>query len=254
MPTSIHPTAIVEPGAQLGVDCEIQAYAVITRYAQLGDRVVVYPHAVVGGDPQHLKFDRKTETYARVGAGTVVRESATINRSSQPGQATIIGENGFIMATAHVAHDCVVGNNVVLANNAMLAGHVTVGDFTFVGGGTGVHQFVRIGPGVMIGGLSRITRDIGPFLLVAERDEVSGLNLIGLKRRGVSREAIREIKTAFREVFSTPGNIRDVAAGALASARYATSESKAFLEFFSAGKRSFARPVAKLDVEDADES
>lgn len=253
MPTVIHPTAIVEPGAQLGVDCEVQAYAVVTRYAQLGDRVVVHPHSVVGGDPQYLKFERTTESYVRVGAGTVIRESVTLNRSTHAGQATVIGENCFIMATAHVAHDCLLGNQVILANNAMLAGHVVVGDFTFIGGGTGVHQFVRIGPGAMVGGLSRITRDIGPYLLVAERDEVSGLNLVGLKRRGVSRESIREIKEAFRQVFHTPGNIRDVASAALTTGAFHSPEAKAFLEFFSAGKRSFARPLARLEVDKDDE-
>ena len=238
----IHPTAIIEPGAQLGADCEIHAYAVVTKYAVLGDRVVVHPFAVVGGDPQYLKFDRATPSAARVGAGTVLREYVTVNRSIHAGKETVVGENCFLMSGAHVAHDCAVGSNVVLANNALLAGHVSVGDFSFIGGGAAVHQFTRIGEGVMVGGLSRITRDLAPFTIVAERDEVSGLNLVGLKRRGFSRDVIRELKEAFRAVYAEPGNIRDLAARALASANFGTAEARRFLEFFAAGKRSFARP------------
>ncbi|HEU5079253.1 MAG TPA: acyl-ACP--UDP-N-acetylglucosamine O-acyltransferase [Opitutaceae bacterium] len=245
MATVIHPTAIVEPGAELGVDCEIQAYAVITRYAQLGDRVVVSPHAVVGGEPQYLKFDRRTDTRAIVGAGSVLRESVTINRSVYEGKATQIGRDCFIMACGHVAHDCVVGNNVVIANTAMLGGHATVGDFAFIGGGAAVHQFTRVGESAMIGGLSRVSCDIAPFLLAAERDEVSGLNLLGLKRRGFDRAAIQELKTAFRSVFGTTGNIRALATAALESKTYSTAPAQQFLSFFQTGKRSFARPSRK---------
>jgi UDP-N-acetylglucosamine acyltransferase len=239
----IHPTAIVEPGAQLGADCEIHAHAIITRHAILGDRVVVHPFAVVGGDPQYLKFERTTESFARVGSGSVLREYVTINRAIHAGQSTVLGENCFLMSGAHLAHDCMVGNHVVLANNALLAGHVSVGDFAFIGGGAAVHQFTRIGESVMLGGLARITRDLAPYTMVAERDEVSGLNLIGLKRRGFSREAIRELKQAFRAVYAEPGNIRELAARALHAGGYTSAEARRFLEFFTAGKRSFARPA-----------
>lgn len=237
----IHPTAIIEPGAQLGADCEIMAHAVVTRHAVLGDRVIVHPGAVVGGDPQFLKFDRRTPTFARVGEGTVVRENATINRSIYEGQATVIGARCFLMAGAHAGHDCAVADDVVLANNTMLAGHVTVGAFTFVGGGAGIHQFVRIGESVMIGGLARITRDLAPFTIVAERDEVSGLNLVGLKRRGFSREAIRELKEAFRAVYLQNGDVRRLAAAVVSSGACASAEAARFLAFFAEGKRGFAR-------------
>ena len=240
----IHPTAIIEPGAQLGADCEIMAHAVITRHAVLGDRVVVHPGAVVGGDPQFLKFDRRTPTFARVGEGAVIRENATVNRSIYENQATVIGARSFLMAGAHAGHDCTVAEDVVLANNVMLAGHVAVGAGCFVGGGAGVHQFVRIGEGVMIGGLARITRDLAPFTIVAERDEVSGLNLVGLKRRGFSRDVIRELKEAYRAVYFGAGDIRRLAAGALDSGAYASAEARRFLEFFAEGKRGFARALA----------
>ena len=241
MPTFIHPTAVVEDGAQLGADCEILAHAIVTRHAVLGDRVVVHPGAVVGGDPQYLKFDRATPTFVRVGAGTVIRENVTLNRAIHAGNATVVGARCFLMAGSHAGHDCELGDDVVLANNAMLAGHVTVGSFTFVGGGAGIHQFCRIGESAMISGLSRISRDLAPFTITAERDHVSGLNLVGLKRRGFSRDAIRELKEAFRAVYYGIGNIRELAATALASGGYQSAEARRFLEFFAGGKRGFAR-------------
>ncbi len=145
------------------------------------------------------------------------------------------------MANSHAGHDCALGDDVVLANNVMLAGHVTVGSFSFVGGGAGIHQFCRIGDSVMVSGLARISRDLAPFTINAERDEVSGLNLVGLKRRGFSRESICELKTAFRAVYFGRGNIRELAVAALASGAYVTVEAKRFLEFFAGGKRGFAR-------------
>lgn len=251
MATSIHPTAIVEPGAQLGSDCVIHAHAIVTKHCVLGERVVVHPFAVLGGDPQYLKFDPATASGVRIGAGTVVREHVTVNRSIYGGGYTTVGENGFLMATSHVAHDCVLGSNVVLANAALLAGHVTVGDHTFLGGGAAVHQFCRIGEGVMVAGHASITRDVAHFTMVAERDEVVGFNAIGLRRRGITRPAIAELKQAFHAVYFTPGNIRIVAAEALASGAYTTSEARRFLEFFSEGKRSFAR-ARRANADDAE--
>jgi UDP-N-acetylglucosamine acyltransferase len=245
----IHPTAIIEPGAQLGVDCEIMAGAVVTRHAVLADRVVVHPGAVVGGEPQYLGFDRATPSFVRVGEGTVIRENVTLNRAVGAGQATVVGARCFLMACSHVGHDCVVGDDVVLANNVMLAGHVEVGAFSFVGGGAGVHQFVRVGESVMVSGLSRISRDLPPFVIVAERDEISGLNLVGLKRRGLPRETIRELKEAFRRVYFRSGDIRRLAADAASAggeAGLASAEAKRFLAFFEGGKRGFARPVRAL--------
>lgn len=236
----IHPTALVEPGAQLGADCEIMAGAVVTRHGVLGAGVTVHPYAVVGGDPQYLRFERAIASSVRIGAGAVIREHVTLNRSIQAGQATVVGARCFLMANAHVAHDCVVGDDVVLANNVMLAGHVTVGAGTFVGGGAGIHQFCRIGEGAMVAGLARVTLDVPPFTMVAERDEIIGFNLVGLKRRGTAREAVRELKEAFRAVYFTPGNIRAVAASLVGGA--ASPEARRFLEFFAEGKRGIARP------------
>jgi UDP-N-acetylglucosamine acyltransferase len=237
----IHPTAIIEPGAQVGADCEIMAHAIVTRHVVLGSRVVVHPFAVVGGDPQYLKFDPKAATGVRVGSGTVIREHVTINRSAHPGKFTTVGDNCFLMASCHVAHDCELGNHVVFANAALLAGHVTVGDHSFLGGGAAVHQFCRIGESVMVAGHASITRDVPHFTMVAERDDVIGFNIVGLRRRGFSRAAIAELKAAFHDVYFTPGNIRDVALQRLAANAFESAEARRFLEFFSGGKRSFAR-------------
>ncbi len=244
---SIHPTAIIEDGVQLGAGCVVQAHAIIRRHTVLGDGVVVHPFAVVGGDPQYLKFDPATVSGVRIGAGTVIREHVTINRSIHAGKNTIVGARCFFMANSHAGHDCILADDVVLANNVMLAGHVEVGSFTFVGGGAGVHQFVRIGEGVMVGGLTRLTKDVAPFLMVAERDEVPGFNVVGLKRRGFGREAIRELKECFRDVFAA-GDPRKAAAARL-GAGVASAEARRFLEFFGAGKRGFARPAAGLKNE-----
>jgi UDP-N-acetylglucosamine acyltransferase len=247
----IHPTALVEPGAQLGANCTIHAHAIITRHAVLGDGVVVHPFAVVGGEPQFLKFDPATPSFVRLGASTVVREHCTINRSIYPQKATEIGARCFLMANAHVGHDCVVEHDVVLANNAMLGGHATIGRYTFFGGGAGVHQFGRVGEGAMIAGLARVTRDVAPYLLMSERNEISGFNLIGLKRRGVGREAIQELKACYARVFG--GGSPRTLAEALLAAGVQSPEARRFLEFFLAGKRPVARPGRTASSETGDE-
>lgn len=236
----ISSSAFIEPGAQLGRDVRVMAGAVITRWARLGDGVVVHPGAVVGGDPQYLKFDADTASYVDVGPGTVIREHVTLNRSIQPEQATRIGARCFLMACSHVAHDCVVGDDVVLANNALLAGHVTIDAFSFVGGGAAIHQFCRIGAVAMVAGLARITRDVPPYTMVAERDELIGLNLVGLKRRGWSREPMREVKALYRQICTPVGNPREAAVAR--EKDVVSDEAREFVSFFAGGKRGFCRP------------
>jgi len=252
MKSSIHPTAIVEPGAELGDGCVIHAGAIVRAGVILGERVQVHPYAVVGGDPQVLRFDPAVRTGTRVGAGTVVREYVTINRSTEPGAFTEVGSNCLLMACSHVAHDTVVGNNVVVANAVLLAGHIVVGNNVVLGGGSAYHQFSRIGDGAMVGGLSRITLDIPPYVMIAERNEVSGLNLVGLRRRGATREAINELKEAFRLVYFKTGNIREIAREALAGGSFKGAEALNFLQFIVAGKRGIARARRKADLEAED--
>jgi UDP-N-acetylglucosamine acyltransferase len=241
MATVIHPTAIVEAGAELGVDCDIRAGAIITRHCVLGDRVVVHPLAVLGGDPQDLKFDTRTPSRVRIGADSVVREHVTIHRSTKPDGVTEIGEHSFLMASSHIAHDCRVADHVVLANAVLLAGHVEVGRYAFLGGGAVIHQFCRIGESVMLSGGSRVSQDLAPYVLAAERNAIVGLNLIGLRRRGVARTAVAQLKEAFRRIYLQPGNIRERAGAALLEAQFGSAEARAFLTFFTTGKRGFAR-------------
>lgn len=238
---SIHPNAIVEAGAVLGDGCVIHAGAIVTRHAVLGDRVVVHPYAVVGGDPQDLKFDTATRSGLRVGARTVIREHVTLHRATRADGWTEVGADCYLMVGCHVAHDCRLGDRVIMANAVLLAGHVQIGDGAFVGGGAVVHQFTRVGEGAMVGGAARVSRDLPPFSMVTERDEVVGLNVVGLRRRGLSRQTLAELKLAFRTVNVTVGDMREIAAAELASGRYASPEARRYLEFFAGGRRSFVR-------------
>ena len=249
---SIHPTAIIEEGAQLGTGCTVHARAIITGHVRLDDGVVVHPGAVIGGDPQDLRFDPATPSGVRIGAGTVLRENVTVNRATTAGGDTVVGARCFLMAGTHIAHDCVVGDNVVLANNVLLAGFVNLGPFSFVGGGAAFHQFTRVGECAMVGGLARITLDIPPFVMAAERDEIVGLNLVGLKRRGFSREVVTELKECFREVFFDGGNVRHRAQELLARG-WQSAEARRFLEFFAGGRRGIARARRVWSTEHAAE-
>ncbi len=238
---SIHPTAIVEDGARLGPGCIVHAHAIVRRHAELGEGVIVHPGAVIGGDPQDLKFDPTTDSGVRIGARTVLREHVTVNRATRPGTCTEVGADCFLMTGSHVAHDGRLGDGVVLANAVLLGGHVQVGERAFLGGGALFHQFVRIGPLAMISGGARMAQDVAPYVMAAERNEVIGLNVVGARRRGFARETIAEIKRAFRAVYFAPGNIRELAAAALAGGGYASAEACAFLAFFAGGRRGFAR-------------
>lgn len=237
----IHPTALIDVGARLGAGCVIHAHAVITRHCELGDAVVVHPFAVIGGDPQDLKFDTDTQTGVRIGARTVIREHVTISRATRSGGSTEIGPDCFLMAACHVAHDCRIGSGVVIANAALLAGHIQIGDRAFLGGGAVIHQFCRIGEGAMIGGGARISRDIAPFTMATERNAVIGLNIVGLRRRGLKREVLQEIKRAFRALDTPVGNLREIAAATLQRGSFTSAEARAFLDFFQGGQRGFAR-------------
>ena len=238
---TIHPTAIVENGAQLGAGCVIHAHAIVTRHCALGDGVVVHPFAVVGGEPQDLNFDPATRSGVRIGARTMIREHVTIHRATKADSWTEVGAGCFLMVSCHVAHDCRLGDRVIMANAVLLGGHVSVGGGAFVGGGAVVHQFARIGDGAMIGGAARVARDVPPFTMITERDEVVGLNVVGLRRRVLPRQTVEELKRAFRAVNVSAGNMRELAAGALASGEYSSAESRTFLEFFREGRRGFVR-------------
>jgi UDP-N-acetylglucosamine acyltransferase len=239
----IGPFAVVEAGARLGPGCVLAAHAIVRSSATLGAGVRVDSFAVVGGDPQDLAFDRASATRVEVGDGSVLREHVTVHRATAPGGATRIGAGCLLMAGAHVAHDCQVGSGAILANGCMLGGHVEVGGQAFVSGGVAVHQFCRIGGGALVSGNAVITEDVAPQLLAHGRNEVAGLNLVGLRRRGASPAVIAELKQAYRTVFEPGASCADQARRALAGDAFATPEGRAFLEFFLGGRRGrFASP------------
>ncbi|RMG58064.1 MAG: acyl-ACP--UDP-N-acetylglucosamine O-acyltransferase [Deltaproteobacteria bacterium] len=218
--SEVHPTAIVDPtafldkgvtvgpyaivgrNAKIGRGTSIGAFAVIGPNTTMGESNRVYPHAVVGEDPQDLKYGGE-ETELLVGDRNIFREFVTVHRGTgEGGGKTVIGSGNLFMAYCHVAHDCIIGNGVVMANAATLAGHVEVHDHAVIGGLVGVHQFVRIGAHAMVGALSAVAKDIPPFVTAVVTREgkraLFGLNLIGLRRRGFSKETIDVLKKAYR--------------------------------------------------------
>jgi UDP-N-acetylglucosamine acyltransferase len=221
MTQKIHSTAIVGANAQLGANVEIGAYSiigdevkigdgtvvkshvVIEGYTEIGKNNVIFPFAVIGVAPQDLKF-RGEESKVVIGDNNRIREHVTIHLGTQDGaMVTRIGSNCLLMVGVHIAHDCVIGDHVILANNATLAGHVEVGDYAVIGGLSAVHQFARIGHGAMIGGMSGVEGDVIPYgTVMGERASLAGLNLVGMKRRGISREDIHALRNFFKKVFS----------------------------------------------------
>jgi UDP-N-acetylglucosamine acyltransferase len=237
----IHPTAVIESGARIGARSIVHAHAIVGRHCELGEDVVVHAFAVVGGDPQELRFASSTLSGVRIGARTVIREHVTISRATKVGGFTEVGSDCFLMAASHVAHDCQVGNGVIMANAVLLGGHVQVGDRAFLGGAAVIHQFCRIGEGAMIGGGARISQDVAPFCLAAERNAIVGLNVVGLRRRGLKREVFREIKEVFRLINTPLANPREIATETLRRGNLESPEARRFLEFFQGGRRGFAR-------------
>lgn len=225
---SIHQTAIIEKGAEIGSgvkigpycvvgpnvklanDVELKSHVVVAGYTSIGEKTVVFPFASIGHAPQDLKYKgEKSELI--IGKNNNIREHVTMNPGTEGGaMKTVVGDNCLFMTASHVAHDCIVGNNVILANNATLAGHVEVGDFAIVGGLAAVHQFVRIGSYAMIGGMSGVEYDVIPFGLVkGERAHLAGLNYIGLERRGFTRDQVQGLMKAFKQLFADDGNLSD---------------------------------------------
>ncbi|KAF0092979.1 MAG: UDP-N-acetylglucosamine acyltransferase [Puniceicoccaceae bacterium 5H] len=249
---TIGPYAVIEDGVELGAGCVIEAHAMVRSGSVLGEGCHVFPHAVVGGPPQDLRFDPKTPSGVRLGNRVTVREGVTIHRATQAGQFTWVEDEAFLMAYSHVAHDCRIGPHAILANNVMMGGFVEIGAHAFIGGGAALHQFIRIGESVMVSGVSRLTRDVPPFCLVAERDELSGFNLIGLKRRGFGSEVIRELKKLYRAVYFDGGNPKHYAEAARNDHMAQTPEGTRFLEFFAGGKRGFVRPERRLHATEDD--
>ena len=203
----VGPFAIIGEGCEVGDDSHIAARATLERDVKLGVGVKVGIGSVLGGAPQDLKYAGE-QTTVEIGDGTVIREFATINRGTSQSFWTSVGSNCLLMSYVHLAHDCHLGNGVILGNSVQLAGHVTIGDRATLSGLSGVHQFVRIGRNAFIGGCSRVSKDIPPFLkAVGNPVRLYGLNGVGLQRNGFSEEVVRELKRAYRLFFRSDLNL-----------------------------------------------
>jgi UDP-N-acetylglucosamine acyltransferase len=191
----------------LGPDVRVASNVLIERDTRVEAGCRIHHGAVLGTDPQDLKYEGEPTTL-EVGAGTVVREYATLNRGTRASGRTTVGEKCLVMAYAHVAHDCRVGDGVILSNAVNMGGHVEIGDHAVVGGVTAIHQFVRIGRHAFVGGGSRLPQDVPPYLMVAGNPcESYGLNTVGLRRSGFDREVMRELRSAYRSLFQSEMNL-----------------------------------------------
>jgi UDP-N-acetylglucosamine acyltransferase len=226
--TVIHPSAVVEAGAQIGQGCligpfchigpdvvladgvELKSHVVVTGNTTIGAETVIFPFAVIGEIPQDLKF-RGEQTSLVIGERNRIREHVTMNCGTEGGGGvTRVGNDGLFMASCHIAHDAQIGNNVILVNNVAIAGHCVLEDNVIVGGLSGVHQWVRIGKGAIIGAVTMVTNDVIPYGLVqGPRGKLDGLNLVGLKRRGVAREDITALRAAFQMLAQGEGAFQD---------------------------------------------
>ncbi|SMC49275.1 acyl-[acyl-carrier-protein]--UDP-N-acetylglucosamine O-acyltransferase [Desulfocicer vacuolatum DSM 3385] len=199
---TIGPYAIVKGNVTIGAGTEIGPYTIIDEYVQVGPECRIFQYASIGAAPQDLKYHGE-KTYLKIGRGTIIREFATINRGTAFGGGyTEVGEENYLMAYTHIAHDCKTGKQVILANNATLAGHIELGDNVTVGGLVAIHQFVKIGDHAYIGGKSAVVKDIPPYVIAAgDRATLHGLNNVGLKRKAFSKSTLRSLKKAYRIVF-----------------------------------------------------
>lgn len=246
---AIHPTAIVSPKAELDTSVEVGPHVIIEDHVRIGAQTRIWANAyltghteigcdnqihmgaVIGHEPQDTHFQAGTRSYLKIGDGNIFREYCNVHRGTQPESVTLIGNHNFLMAAAHVGHNCVIGNEVVICNCALLAGHVVIGDRAFISGGVVIHQFIRIGRVALLSGNSRISMDVPPFLIVAERNTVHGINLVGLKRAGLSAGAISQIKQLYRRFYRSGLSATHALAQASADPQFSLPESQAFIEF-----------------------
>lgn len=266
----IHPTAIIHPKAKLDSSVEVGPYAVIDAEVEIGPQCAIGPHVyltggtkvgarnrffagcIIGEAPQDLKY-RNEPTELRIGDENVFREHVTVHRSAKVGEQTIIGSRNFLMQHSHVAHNVVLGDYVILAGGALLAGHVTIADRAFISGNCLVHQFVRVGTLALMQGGSAISKDLPPYTVARGINGICGLNVVGLRRAGISAAERQELKQLYRELFREGKNLR----GALAVARkkFSGTAAKVMLEFVASSKRGVCSDVGShRDIESEDEN
>lgn len=224
----IHPSSIIDPNAKVGKDVRIGPFCMVGPDVELGDgshlishvvlagktkigaRARIFPFASIGHEPQDLKFHGE-DSQLYIGDDCLIREGVTINPGTEGGGLiTAIGHKCTFLANSHVAHDCRIGNHVIFSNNVMLAGHCHVGDYAIIGGGAAVHQFCRVGAHSFVGGLSGVENDLIPYgIAIGNRARLAGLNIVGLKRRGFERDAIHDIRRAYRLLFADEGTLQE---------------------------------------------
>jgi len=259
--TKIHPAAIVDAAAKLGADVEIGPFSIIGPDATIGEKTIVQSHvviegeveigtgnfighgAIIGAPPQDVSFSPERKTKVQIGNDNIIREYCTIHRGSPEGSATKIGNKNFLMAGAHIGHNCVIGNDVVIANNCLLAGHVRVDDGAFLGGGSTFHQHMHIGRLVMVQGSSAFGKDLPPFVIAAERNSVFGVNVVGLRRAGFSQKDRDQIKAAFTLVYLSGLNVSQ--ALKKATTKEFTGPAREFLDFVANAKKRGICPVKR---------
>lgn len=262
---NIHPTAVIDPAAKIDPSVKVGPYAVVgpdvvigagttigahavVEYTHMGKENRVFPGAFVGGAPQDLKYAGE-HTLLVMGDRNTVRECVTLNRGTAAHGETRIGDGCLFMAYSHVAHDCVLGNNVILVNSVGIAGHVEIGDFTVVGGLVGIHQYVRIGRFCMLGGGSMVGKDVPPFCMVqGDRATLRGLNLLGLRRAGFSREVVQAVKDAYKTLFLS--GLRQEEALARLKSGAPAKEIMEMLDFIERSKRGVVRPASASVIEE----
>ena len=249
----IHPTAIIDPKAEIESSVEIGPYVVVegpvkikggtrvmahaylTGWTEIGERNEIHPSAILGDAPQDKAY-KGEETYLRIGDQNIFREFVQVHRGTVAGSSKVIGNNNFLMATAHVGHNCMLGDNVILANGALLGGYVQVGNNVFISGNCVVHQFVRIGDHALMRGLSGTSRDVPPYAIVDWQHTVRGVNVVGLKRAGFDEKRIRAIREAFRVLFRKGRNLA-LAIKEVEKSHRANTDVSALLEFIRASER-----------------
>ncbi len=263
----IHPTALVDPDAQIGTDVEIGAFSIVGPQAVIGEKTIVQSHvviegevtigtgnfighgAIIGAPPQDVSFAPERKTRVEIGNDNIIREYCTIHRGSANGSATKIGDKNFLMAGAHIGHNCLIGNNVIIANNCLLAGHVLVDDGAFLGGGSTFHQHMHVGRMVMVQGSSAFGKDLPPFVIAAERNSVFGVNVVGLRRAGFSTKDRDEIKATFKLVYLSGLNISQALEKA-ATMNFG-APAREFLDFVTNAKKRGICPLKRGAIEES---
>jgi UDP-N-acetylglucosamine acyltransferase len=245
----VGPYAVIEAGVRIGADTRVEAHAVVGGPTTIGERNLIGSFSTVGGAPQDLSY-KGEPTELIIGSDNQIREYASIHRGTPSGNMkTVIGNNNLLMAYTHVAHDCVIGNHVIMANVATLAGHVVVGDRASIGGLVAIHQFCRIGTFSYIGGVSGLGLDVPPYVILAgtrNRTRISGINKVGLRRNGVSRETINNLTKAFKIIFRSPNLLMKDAIGMAKKEFPDCNEVQILVKFFEDSKRG----VVKQTIED----